>query len=77
MEQIKAQRRAREGTDFLNTPQASAFLGLSEATLCKWRVRGTGPGFVKFGGSVRYSLAALNRWADEQRRTSTSDRHAA
>ncbi len=58
---------------FVNTLEASEFLRLSPRTLEKYRVLGGGPVYRKFGGRVIYDLMELQSWADERRRTSTSD----
>ncbi len=38
----------------LTEKQVARHLGLSVATLRAWRLRGRGPGFVRFGRAVRY-----------------------
>ena len=54
------------------------FLRLSERTLERWRLEGTGPVYRKFGKRVLYARADIIAWADAQCRTSTSgDRHTA
>lgn len=35
---------------------------ISERTLANWRSNGEGPRFVKIGGRVMYSLAAVMDW---------------
>ena len=47
---------------------AAAFLGLSILTLSDWRVKGTGPVFVKCGGSVRYLRSDLDAWIMSNRK---------
>ncbi|MFZ5834713.1 MAG: helix-turn-helix transcriptional regulator [Pseudomonadota bacterium] len=54
-------------------PDAASFLGLSERTLERFRLEGTGPIFRKFGRRVLYAPDDLTAWADAQSRTSTSD----
>lgn len=51
---------------YLDEIGASTYLGLSRRTLQNWRVRGQGPRFAKFGKSVRYQAAELDRWAKAQ-----------
>ncbi|MCW2387134.1 putative DNA-binding transcriptional regulator AlpA [Sphingobium sp. B11D3B] len=60
-------------SQFLKTPDAAAWLGLSPRTLEKHRCYGTGPAFHKLGGRVVYSTEALDAWAELGRRRSTSD----
>jgi excisionase family DNA binding protein len=58
----------------LTERQAADFLRCSPRTLQAWRVRGGAVPFVKLGRRcVRYRKADLERWVDEQRRSSTSD----
>jgi hypothetical protein len=45
---------------------------VSERTLQRWRLEGVGPKFLKLGRLVRYRKSDLDRWADAQLRTSTS-----
>jgi len=49
---------------FLNERQVATFLGISVSTLQRWRLLGTGPRFRKFAGSVRYSLADIDRFVE-------------
>ena len=62
-----------ERTEYLNTREAAAHLGLSTRTLDRYRVSGDGPVFLKFGGRVRYLREDLDGWARSRRRRSTSD----
>jgi hypothetical protein len=57
-EQPKQQKR------FCNELEAAEYLGLSVLTLQCWRLRKTGPVYCKFGKSVRYSIAELERYAE-------------
>ncbi len=61
----------------LATADAAAYLGLSPATLEKWRVQGGGPPFERLGRSVRYKVTALDAWASERSARNTSDARAA
>ena len=61
------------GSNYLNTREAAAWLSLSPRTLDRYRVSGGGPAFHRFGGRVRYRLADLEAWASSRRRLSTSD----
>lgn len=38
------------------------FLGKSPATLDNWRGNGTGPPYIKVGGSVRYKATDVENW---------------
>ena len=56
----------------LNEVELASLLNMSERTLQGWRLKGRGPAFVKFGGSVRYSTDTVEAWIAEQGRSSTS-----
>lgn len=60
----------------LRTPEAARFLGLSDRTLEKHRVYGTGPTFSKLGGRVIYKLEDLKAWVEMGSRSSTRDPNA-
>ena len=61
-----------ENTNYMNTREAAAFLGLSPRTLDRYRVIGAGPKFHKFGNRVRYLRFDVEAWAAERRYSSTS-----
>ena len=63
----------RQASPVLDTRAAADFLGVSARTLEGFRVRGGGPRFVKIGGAVRYRVASLEEFLQQQERTSTSD----
>lgn len=47
----------------LTVNETSEVLGISLATLARWRkVGGIGPTYYKMGGSVRYRLGDLKEW---------------
>lgn len=58
---------------YLTQEAAGTFLGLSPRTLERFRVDGRGPSFLKLGRRVLYSRDDLVKWAEAQRRSSTSD----
>jgi len=59
----------------LRTEDAAEYVGLAVPTLEKMRLRGDGPPFVRLGcRAVGYDLADLDRWIEEQKAASTSDR---
>lgn len=58
----------------LRTQAAARYLGLSQSTLAKMRLRGDGPPYLKLGPRVvAYDLGDLNAWLDSRRRQSTSE----
>ena len=52
----------------LTDKDVASMLNLSVSTVRKWRLIGSGPRYVKLGGSVRYFPADLNEWVVGQRR---------
>jgi excisionase family DNA binding protein len=58
---------------YLSTEQAAELLGVSPATLLKWRVQRRGPPFLKLGRRVIYSESALRAWADMHAVSPTRD----
>lgn len=68
-----AEQLAQATGQLLSTREAAAWLGLSVSTLNKWRCYGTGPDFIKAGGNVRYSRAALEAYAAGRTRKHTRD----
>jgi hypothetical protein len=57
----------------MTTKQAAQALGLKPGTLEIWRVRGTGPTYLKIGGAVKYLPRDLGAFMLANRRTSTSE----
>ncbi len=53
---------------YMTTKQVAEYLGLSPRTLASYRGNNKGPPFYRFGTSVRYRLAEVDRWASERRR---------
>jgi hypothetical protein len=59
--------RSDLASPLLTAGQAARFLALAPQTLANWRVSGHGPAFLKLGGAVRYDLADLRAFLDQQR----------
>lgn len=61
--------------------QVAERIGVEPCTLAMWRVRGTGPRFIKFGASqqarVRYPLAEVEAWEAAHNYGNTSEPAAA
>jgi predicted DNA-binding transcriptional regulator AlpA len=60
----------------IRAPEAAQYLGLSQSTLAKMRMRGgsDAPPFVRLGARVvGYRVEDLNAWLESRRRKSTSD----
>ena len=58
---------------YKNNNLSAEYLGISPRTLERWRLEGKGPTFHKFGRRVMYAESDLASWADDQKRSSTSD----
>jgi predicted DNA-binding transcriptional regulator AlpA len=57
----------------LSQRQAADFLCLSQRTLERWRVTGTGPAYAKLGRRVAYRQADIEAWITAHVRSSTSE----
>lgn len=68
-----SQATTRTPQNYLRTPDAARYLGLSGRTLEKHRTYGTGPAYRKLGAIVVYAIADLDAWASRGAVTSTSD----
>jgi predicted DNA-binding transcriptional regulator AlpA len=56
----------------LKVTEAAEHLRLSKSTLDKLRCHGGGPTYFKLGRTIVYSVADLDEWMADRRRTSTS-----
>lgn len=56
----------------LTEAQAAHLLSLKPRTLQMWRMRGTGPHYVKLGSTVRYRISTLSAWLDARTVRSTA-----
>ncbi|AZO34832.1 helix-turn-helix domain-containing protein [Mesorhizobium sp. M2A.F.Ca.ET.037.01.1.1] len=65
--------RAKKGSPFLNTAQAAFYIGLSQRTLEKMRIKGHGPKFRKHGRFVRYHIDELDEWSKGRQNETVSD----
>ena len=54
------------------TGKAAGYLDLKKSTLEAWRVRGSGPVFLKLGKAVRYRKEDLDAFINARKCTSTS-----
>ncbi|MDF3155035.1 MULTISPECIES: helix-turn-helix domain-containing protein [unclassified Mesorhizobium] len=64
--------RAKKGSPFLSTAQAAFYIGLSQRTLEKMRLKGGGPKFRKHGRYVRYHIDELDHWSKGHPQHSTA-----
>ena len=51
---------------FMREKALAQLLGMSLPGIRRWRYFGTGPKFVKFGSSVRYSASDVSSWIAAQ-----------
>jgi predicted DNA-binding transcriptional regulator AlpA len=51
-----------ERSGFISAKQAARMLGLHPNTLCKWRISGTGPRYIKAGRTVKYRVTEIENW---------------
>ena len=57
----------------LTQQRLSDLIDVSERTLERWRVEGTGPAFVKAGRKPLYDIVDVYDWLAASRRKSTSE----
>lgn len=57
----------------LNAERAAEYVGLSPATLAKYRSVGGGPMFIKLGARVVYNIADLDAWMRSRTYSSTAE----
>lgn len=55
---------------YMQARRAADYLGLSRTFLAKLRMKGGGPTYSKVGRAVLYRRAELDRWTQENERTS-------
>lgn len=60
--------------DMVTAAALAAKLGLSRQSLAIWRLKGKGPLYYKAGSRVLYRIADVERWLEERRHLSTSNR---
>jgi excisionase family DNA binding protein len=65
--------RQTVAAEFLSTKEAARLLGIHYNTLCKWRIRGGGPRFVRVGAAVRYKRSELETWLDNRTYSNTTE----
>lgn len=63
---LKAQAAAPVTKRYYKPKEAAAYLGMGYSTLSIHRMNNTGPLFIKFGTSIRYDVAELDRWMAER-----------
>ena len=75
---MNTQATNRDPDILLTEQQAAQFISFTPRALQAWRINGSGPDFIKISArAVRYRKRDLISWAEERRRTSTSDKGGA
>lgn len=57
---------------YLSEKMTADYLGLSDKTLQRHRIQGTGPKYIKCGGRVLYDIHDCDDWMENQKVMSTS-----
>lgn len=60
-------------SDLLRPEQAAEYLNVATQTLAVWRLRGTGPAFVKIGRKVNYERSVLEAFKFARTYVSTAE----
>jgi excisionase family DNA binding protein len=58
---------------YLAQAEAAEFLRVSERTLERWRLEGSGPPYIKAGRRILYRVSDVESWLQARRRSSTSE----
>jgi len=64
---------AATGEVLLDADDVAGILRCSKATLARWRVLGTGPGYVKKQGRILYRAETIQGFVSSKERTKTRD----
>jgi excisionase family DNA binding protein len=51
--------------ELLTSKEVATLLGVSTATLSRWRANGDGPPALSVGGIYRYRPALIEKWIEE------------
>jgi excisionase family DNA binding protein len=51
---------------YMTTKEAAEFIGVSPTTLNAWRMKKTGPPYVRIGALVRYRAEDIDQWANSR-----------
>ena len=55
---------SRHVHELMTEQEAAAYLGVSISGMRKWRARGFGPAYCRFGKIIRYRKSSLDEFAD-------------
>lgn len=48
--------------ELISAKQTARMLGVHPNTLCKWRIRGIGPRYMKIGQKIIYRVSDIDDW---------------
>lgn len=68
---LAAAQQPQPSREYINTEEASAYLGLSKPQLEIWRSQGDGPPYIKLSRLVRYKKSDLDSWMVVRRQSHT------
>jgi predicted DNA-binding transcriptional regulator AlpA len=77
VESSESRGHSFEDTRRVSSLRAAELLGVSETTLRKWRMGGSGPRFIKMGSRVVYDTGELEDWLERRSRTTTTSSYRA
>jgi hypothetical protein len=69
-------QRQPDSDALLAETQAADLLNLSSRTLQAWRVKGTGPAFIRAGRAIRYRRRDLISWIEANTVSASGGDHA-
>jgi len=70
---MPATMKSFDDSSLLSSSELANFLGVSLATLERWRRHGEGPPFIRIGRRrIAYRPSAVRRWVEAQERSSTA-----
>jgi len=55
--------------ELMTEQEAATYLGVSLSGMRKWRARGYGPKYCRFGKIIRYKRSSLDQWVDSHTKT--------
>ena len=70
---LETQQATRPVPNLLEIDDVASLLRVSRSVLAKWRMRGSGPRFMKAGRRILYECGEVRRWLEAQERSSTLD----
>ena len=70
---MPAPLKSLDDSSLFTPSELSIFLGVSPATLERWRCQGEGPPFIKIGRRrIAYRSRAVRQWLEARERSSTA-----